>query len=87
MNLNGNISTPFLKRRGNSFSLHINLSLKMGINVLFVATHMDQNEHGNWALVNTYTIPAMFNNANGGKEEMFTMWGPIPLSFIFTIYP
>jgi hypothetical protein len=45
----------------------------MGINVLFVATHMDQKEHGNWALVNTYTIHAIFNNANGGKEKMFTM--------------
>jgi hypothetical protein len=35
---------------------HFNLSCKMGNYVLFVVAHLDQKEHGFWALANTCTI-------------------------------
>jgi hypothetical protein len=45
-----------MKKHGIFCGNMFNLSPKMGTNVLFVATHLGQKEHGNWALANTCTI-------------------------------
>jgi len=52
----GNISPPCQKKQGNSYGPHLNPSCKMGNYALFVAPHLDQKEHGFWALANTCTI-------------------------------
>jgi hypothetical protein len=50
------ISPRILKKQGNFCGHIFNLSLKMGTNALFIVTHLDQKEHGSWALTNTCTI-------------------------------
>jgi hypothetical protein len=40
----------------NSYGPNFKLLCKMGIDALFVVPHLDQKEHGNWALANTFTI-------------------------------
>jgi hypothetical protein len=44
------------KKKGNSFGPHLNLSCKVGNYALYVIPHLDQKEHGFWALANTCTI-------------------------------
>ncbi len=51
LSLTRNISPPLPKRWGNTFGLHLNLSLKMGTNGLFAPTHMSivtHYHHGQW---------------------------------------
>jgi hypothetical protein len=44
-----------MKKQGIFCGNMLNLSPKMGTKDLFVATHLEQKEHGSWALANTCT--------------------------------